>query len=56
MKSKRHTAEQVIQILRNVDEDKTVEDICRESNISWTDLLSLQAQEWLDGDEWRQAV
>ena len=34
MKKKRHTTEQVIQILRKVDGEKTVEEVCREVNIS----------------------
>ena len=34
MKKKRHTTEQVIQILRKADGEKTVEEVCRESNIS----------------------
>ena len=34
MKNKRHTTEQVIQILRKADGEKTVEEVCRESNIS----------------------
>ena len=34
MKKKRHTSEQVIQILRKADGEKTVEEVCRESNIS----------------------
>ena len=34
MKKKRHTSEQVIQILRKAEGEKTVEEVCRESNIS----------------------
>ena len=34
MKKKRHSTEQVIQILRKADGEKTVEELCRESNIS----------------------
>ena len=34
MKKKKHTTEQVIQILRKADGEKTVEEVCRESNIS----------------------
>ena len=34
MKKKRHSTEQVIQILRRADGEKTVEEVCRESNIS----------------------
>ena len=34
MKKKRHTTEQVIQILRKADGEKTVEESCQDSNIS----------------------
>ena len=34
MKQKQHSTEEIIRILRQSDTDKTVESICRESNIS----------------------
>ena len=34
MKQKQHSTEEIIRILRPSDTDKTVESICRESNIS----------------------
>ena len=34
MKKKRHTAEEIIKILRKADGEQTVEEICREVNIS----------------------
>ena len=34
MKKKRHTSEQVLHILRKAEGEKTVEEVCRESNIS----------------------
>ena len=34
MKQKHHSTEEIIRILRQSDTDKTVESICRESNIS----------------------
>ena len=34
MKQKQHSTEEIIRILRQSDTDKTVDSICRESNIS----------------------
>ena len=34
MKKKRHTTEEIIRILRKADEGQTVEEVCREVNIS----------------------
>lgn len=34
MKKKRHTTEEIIKILRKADGEQTVEEICRELNIS----------------------
>ena len=34
MKKKRHTTEEIIRILRNADGEQTVEEVCREFNIS----------------------
>ena len=34
MKQKQHSSEEIIRILRQVEEDQTVEDLCREHNIS----------------------
>lgn len=34
MKRKRHTTEEIIKILRNADGEQTVEEVCREANIS----------------------
>jgi len=34
MKKKRHTTEEIIRILRLADGEKTVEEVCREVNIS----------------------
>ena len=34
MKQKQHSTEEIIRILRQAEEDQTVEDLCREHNIS----------------------
>ena len=34
MKQKQHSTEEISRILRQVEEDQTVEDLCREHNIS----------------------
>ena len=34
MKKKQHSTEEIIRILRQAEEDQTVEDLCREHNIS----------------------
>ena len=34
MKRKRHTTEEIIKILRKADGEQTVEEVCRETNIS----------------------
>ena len=34
MKQKQHSTEEIIRILREAEEDQTVEDVCREHNIS----------------------
>ena len=34
MKQKQHSSEEIIRILRQAEEDPTVEDVCREHNIS----------------------
>ena len=34
MKKKRHTTEEIIRILRQADGEKTVEEVCRDVNIS----------------------
>jgi len=34
MKQKQHSTEEIIRILRQAEEDQTVEDFCREHNIS----------------------
>ena len=34
MKHKQHCTEEIIRILREAEEDQTVEDVCREHNIS----------------------
>ena len=34
MKKKRHTTEEIIRILRKADGQQTVEEVCREFNIS----------------------
>ena len=34
MKKKRHTTEEIIRVLRKADEGQTVEEVCREVNIS----------------------
>jgi len=34
MKKRRHTTEEIIRILRKADEGQTVEEVCREVNIS----------------------
>jgi putative transposase len=34
MKKKRHTTEEIIKLLREADGGKTVEEVCREANIS----------------------
>ncbi len=34
MKQKSHSTEEIIRILRQAEEDQTVEDLCREHNIS----------------------
>ena len=34
MKQKQHSTEEIIRILRQAEEDQTVEDVCREHNIS----------------------
>lgn len=34
MKKKRHTTEEIIRILRKADGEQTVEEVCREFNIS----------------------
>ena len=34
MKQKPHSTEEIIRILREAEEDQTVEDVCREHNIS----------------------
>ena len=34
MKQKQHSTEKIIRILRQAEEDQTVEDLCREHNIS----------------------
>ncbi len=34
MKRKRHTTEEIIKILRKADRDQTVEEVCRDANIS----------------------
>lgn len=34
MKRKRHTTEEIIRILRNADGGQTVEEVCRDANIS----------------------
>jgi len=34
MKNKRHTTEEIIRILRKADGEQTVEEVCREFNIS----------------------
>ena len=34
MKQKQHSAEEIIRILREAEGDQTVEDVCREHNIS----------------------
>ena len=34
MKRKRHTTEEIIKILRKADGEQTVEEVCREANIS----------------------
>ena len=34
MKRKRHTTEEIIKILRKADGEQTVEEVCRDSNIS----------------------
>ena len=34
MKQKQHSTEEIIRILRQTEEDQTVEDLCREHNIS----------------------
>ena len=34
MKQKQHSTEGIIRILRQAEEDQTVEDLCREHNIS----------------------
>ncbi len=34
MKKKRHTTEEIIRILGNADGEQTVEEVCREFNIS----------------------
>ena len=34
MKQKQHSTEEIIRILRQAEEDPTVEDVCREHNIS----------------------
>ena len=34
MKQKQHSIEEIIRILRQAEEDPTVEDVCREHNIS----------------------
>ncbi len=34
MKKKRHTTEEIIKILRKADGDQTVEEVCRDANIS----------------------
>ena len=36
MKQKRHTTEEIIRILREVDNGKTVESACREHNVTTT--------------------
>ncbi len=36
MKQKRHTTEEIIRILREVDGGKTVETVCREANVTAT--------------------
>ena len=34
MKRKRHTTEEIIKVLRKADGEQTVEEVCREANIS----------------------
>ena len=34
MKHKQHSTEEIIRILRQAEEDQTIEDLCREHNIS----------------------
>ena len=34
MKQKQHSTEEIIRIFRQAEEDQTVEDLCREHNIS----------------------
>ena len=34
MKQKQHSTEEIIRILRQAEEDQTIEDLCREHNIS----------------------
>ena len=34
MKQKQHSTEEIIRVLRQAEEDQTIEDLCREHNIS----------------------
>ena len=36
MKQRQHSTEEIIHILRQAEEDQTIEDLCREHNISKT--------------------
>ena len=45
MKKKRHPTEEIIRILRKADEGQTVEEVCREVNISVTEARVV-IEEW----------
>ena len=48
MKGKKYTTEEKIRILRQADGGQSIQEVCRENNLSETDLPPLETLVWDD--------
>ncbi len=49
MRKIRFTEHQIIAVLKSVEAERTVKDVCREAAISDSQLLQLEGKAWRDG-------